>query len=254
MQLGQTSQGIGPWYQPWLFRLVPHSLSSSSSCFLSFSDGGSNQNLSLENLKGITRCRIRPNSSVQTRKDKKLRCGEITLVCCISPAVRLQPSQLSFLSLQNRQLGRGEGGTMDISGIPTLTAPKAQSKTQNTAFFTSLPWQRHCETGGSLSSFCVPWLHTNKTSRRSYCIWGIFVDDELGMVRPDTSRPPQPRPGGSSLWTGSQRAGNQARTTSKQQCVCGFILVYVVNSGPEDRQALRGPKRSPNMDHPYFLG
>lgn len=50
----QTCQGIRPWYQAWLFRLVPLSFSSSSSCFFRFSDGGSNQNFSLENWKGIT--------------------------------------------------------------------------------------------------------------------------------------------------------------------------------------------------------
>lgn len=54
VRVRQTSQGIHPWYQAWLFKLVPLSFSSSSSCFFSFSDGGSNQNLSLENLKGIT--------------------------------------------------------------------------------------------------------------------------------------------------------------------------------------------------------
>lgn len=53
----QTCQGMHPWYQAWLFRFVPLSLSSSSSCFLSFSDGASNQNFSLENLKDMTGAR-----------------------------------------------------------------------------------------------------------------------------------------------------------------------------------------------------
>ncbi|KAF3851509.1 hypothetical protein F7725_013281 [Dissostichus mawsoni] len=118
-----TSKGIGPWYQAWLFRLLPLSFSSSSSCFLSFSDGGSNQNWSLENLKGITG--TQSDTKTQQIKEQTLEPS-----CGIFP-IWVHKSQQRLLHFcgflkcssfaRTRIVGSTEGG--EVGGRTALAFP-----------------------------------------------------------------------------------------------------------------------------------
>lgn len=103
----QTCQGMHPWYQAWLFRFVPLSLSSSSSCFLSFSDGASNQNFSLENLKDMTGARWETPSPCTNTGRQQHEFKPLCDLCWLKVKSQqsLLSSAFSFLKKNRNQIG-----------------------------------------------------------------------------------------------------------------------------------------------------
>lgn len=186
-----------PWYQAWLFMFAPLSFSSSSSSFLSFSDGGSNQNFSLQNLKGIT------GGGSDARLQRRHKKKDWRWAVRASFKIKLRLCLLHFCFYWT-ELKERERGRMDIFGIPTLAsmleAPGAWNKTQNVRVLASSPRQRHQEMGSSLSTFCPQCLYTNTTTKRSYCISRGWL--RMGWERlPRHLPPPQLWQSGSTgLW------------------------------------------------------